>query len=77
MLKHSFDPHLPHRYVRYLRMSSDMQNERSPIQQADTIQATLVRCKVPWILVQDYTDSAVSGRLVYKRPAGIAGQPRS
>jgi DNA invertase Pin-like site-specific DNA recombinase len=49
-------------------MSSDQQNPRSPEQQGDTIHATLKRCGYPWVHVGDYTDAAISGRYVTKRP---------
>jgi DNA invertase Pin-like site-specific DNA recombinase len=68
MLKHNFDPARPHRYVCYRRVSSDQQNPRSPEQQGDTIEATRQRCGYPWVHVSDYTDVAISGRYVAKRP---------
>jgi site-specific DNA recombinase len=67
MLKNTFDPRRPHRYVRYGRMSTDRQNERSPEQQFDTIDATIRRSGHPWIHVGDYRDDGVSGRLERKR----------
>lgn len=63
-----FDPTRPLRFVRYGRMSTDMQNSRSPDQQFDTIDATLARTGYPWIHVRDYRDDGKSGRLVKQRP---------
>jgi DNA invertase Pin-like site-specific DNA recombinase len=67
MLRRSFDPRKPHRYVRYGRMSSDKQNPRSPEQQFDTIDQTLRRLGHPWVHVGDYRDDGVSGRYLTKR----------
>jgi DNA invertase Pin-like site-specific DNA recombinase len=68
MLKRTFNPGLPHRYVTYLRMSTDMQNPRSPQQQRDTIEMVRSRLGHPWVHVADYTDAGVSGRYLSKRP---------
>src|SRR5438552_722843 len=68
MLKNTFNPNLPLRYVRYGRMSSDQQNPRSPEQQYDTIEATKTRCGYPWQHVADYRDDAIKGAFVQKRP---------
>ena len=68
MLKRQFDPSRPHRYVRYGRVSTEMQNPRSPEQQFDTIDMTLRRLGYTWTHAVDYRDDAVSGRLVAKRP---------
>src|SRR5262245_55415542 len=67
MLRRSFDPTKPHRYVRYLRMSSDQQNPRSPQQQGDTIKQVINRQGSRWVHVADYIDSGISGRLLAKR----------
>ena len=67
MLHHSFDPRLPHRFVRYGRMSSDQQNARSPEQQFDTIAQLVGRHGHPWFHVGDYRDDGISGRYVRKR----------
>jgi site-specific DNA recombinase len=69
MLRRSFDPNRPHPYVCYLRMSGDDQNPRSPQQQRDTIAQVLRRRGHPWVHLADYTDAAISGRYVAKRPA--------
>jgi site-specific DNA recombinase len=68
MLKRTFDPRIPHPYVTYLRMSTDQQNPRSPKQQRDTIEMVRTRLGLPWVLVDDYTDAGISGRLIGKRP---------
>jgi site-specific DNA recombinase len=68
MLNRNFDPTKQHRYVRYGRMSTDFQNPRSPQQQFDTIERYLIQGGQPWVLVRDYRDDAVSGRLTKKRP---------
>src|SRR5436190_6993204 len=68
MLKNTFNPNLPLRYLRYGRMSSDQQNPRSPAQQFDTIEATKKRCGYPWRHVADYRDDAIKGAFVQKRP---------
>lgn len=67
MISQKFDPNKPYRYVRYGRMSSAGQNERSPDQQFDEIQRTLERLKYPWILCETIRDDAISGRYVAKR----------
>jgi len=63
-----YDPNRPYRYVRYGRMSTDRQNERSPDQQFAVIEQTLQRQGHPWVHVRDVRDSAISGRLINKRP---------
>jgi site-specific DNA recombinase len=67
MLKHRFNPLKSLLVVLYLRMSSDDQNPRSPQQQRDTIKATLQRMGYPWIIVNAYTDEAISGRYLRRR----------
>ena len=69
MISQKFDPNKPYRYVKYGRMSSDTQNERSPDQQFDEIQRTLDRLKYPWILSQIFRDDGISGRFIAKRPS--------
>ena len=69
MISQKFDPNKPYRYVRYGRMSSKEQNERSPDQQFDEIQRTLDRVKYPWILCHTYRDDGISGRYMAKRPS--------
>ena len=68
MIRTTFNPDLPHRYVRYARMSTDQQNERSPDQQFDTIARLVARQGRPWVHVRDYRDDGISGRYMKKRP---------
>jgi DNA invertase Pin-like site-specific DNA recombinase len=67
MLRRTFDPRRPHRFLRYARMSSDHQNARSPEQQFDTIQHLIDRHQHPWHHVRDYRDDGISGRYLRKR----------
>lgn len=67
MLKRNFDPKRSYRTVLYIRMSSKLQNERSPEQQIDEIKRRLKSCGFPWKIVKIYRDDAVSGRLLRKR----------
>ena len=67
MINQDFKPQLPHRYARYGRMSDPGQNERSPEQQFDTIDAVVRRLRYPWQHVADYRDDGISGRLFRKR----------
>jgi DNA invertase Pin-like site-specific DNA recombinase len=68
MLRRHFDPHRPHRYVCYGRMSSEMQNPHSPEQQFDNIEMTRRNLGYSWNHVKNYRDDAISGRYVGKRP---------
>ena len=68
MLTRNFEPHQPHTYVRYARMSTEMQNPRSPEQQFDNIDLVLRRAGYTWSHARDYRDDAISGRFVAKRP---------
>jgi DNA invertase Pin-like site-specific DNA recombinase len=68
MLKRNFEPHRSHTYVRYARMSTEMQNPRSPEQQYDNIDLVLRRAGYTWSHARDYRDDAISGRFVTKRP---------
>ncbi len=68
MLHRTFDPRKPFRVVLYLRVSTTMQNPRSPDQQRDTIEATIKRLGYPWVIVTVYVDAGISGRYVGKRP---------
>ena len=70
MLKRTFDPWLPHRYVVYARMSSDQQNPRSPEQQFETVGRLIERLGRPWVHVADYRDDGISGRLS-RQEAGV------
>ena len=54
--------------VRYLRMSGDQQNKRSPDQQNDVIDERLQRNNLPWITNQIYRDEAKTGRMLRNRP---------
>lgn len=67
MLKRNFDPKLPYRVVVYLRMSSDLQNKRSPEQQLDQIKTRLKAMGYPWIIVKIFRDDGKSGRYLRKR----------
>ena len=62
MIERKFDPSVPLSYVTYGRMSSDLQNKRSPDQQFATIQETIQRNGHPWRQLGSYRDDAVSGR---------------
>lgn len=66
---HLFDPKKEYKYVRYLRMSSHKQNDRSPDQQAHEIEHVRKRNKYPWVHIRDYRDDGVSGKLLRKRPS--------
>jgi site-specific DNA recombinase len=68
MLNRTFDARRPHAYVRYARMSTDIQNPRSPEQQYESIDLALRRAGHAWAHVRDYRDDAISGRYVGKRP---------
>ena len=67
MLRRTFDPRKPHRYLRYGRMSDPQQNARSPEQQFDTVDSVVKRLGHPWIHVRDYRDDGISGRYLKKR----------
>ena len=64
----SFDPREPHDYAVYLRMSSELQNERSPDAQKREIDSTVRRLGCPWREVAVYRDDAKSGRRIGNRP---------
>ena len=68
MLNTNLDWTKPYQYVRYGRMSSDMQNPRSPEQQFDTIAGVIRRAGYPWVHLTDYRDDGKSGRYMRKRP---------
>ena len=68
MLECKYDPNLPYRVAKYLRMSDRSQNPRSPDQQAATIDETIDRRGYPWKCVAVYRDDAITGRYVRKRP---------
>ena len=68
MLKNNFDPTTNYRAVAYLRMSSDMQNPRSPDQQLEEIQSRLKRRGYRWQIAKTYRDDGISGRYLRKRP---------
>jgi DNA invertase Pin-like site-specific DNA recombinase len=67
VLKGSYNPNLPYRYVCYGRMSGDLQNPRSPDQQFATIEEVRKRLAYPWVHLRDFRDDAISGRLLRKR----------
>jgi hypothetical protein len=75
MLRRHFDPHRPHRYVRYGRMSSDMQNPRFPEQQFANIEQIRRNVGYSWDHVKDYRDDAVSGRLC-RQASQVPGDAR-
>lgn len=68
MLRDSFDPSKSYGFLRYGRMSSDLQNPRSPDQQFDSIDQEKRRQGRPWVHLRDYRDDARSGRYMKKRP---------
>jgi DNA invertase Pin-like site-specific DNA recombinase len=68
MIQHKFDMSKPHRFVMYGRMSTDMQNPRSPDQQFEEIERLLKRTGHPWIACGRYRDDGVSGRKTKNRP---------
>jgi DNA invertase Pin-like site-specific DNA recombinase len=49
-------------------MSDDSQNDRSPQQQRDNIDERRRRLGRPWVIVRDYEDAGIKGRLTRKRP---------
>jgi site-specific DNA recombinase len=51
----------------YLRMSTDLQNPRSPAQQEETIRTAIKRAGYSWVVVATFTDAGVSGRFTAKR----------
>ena len=68
MLKrHAFDTTLFYRVVIYLRMSTDLQNRRSPQQQRDEIERRLKTLGYNWVIVKVFCDEAVSGKFQRKR----------
>jgi len=68
MIKHQFDPHLPHRAVNYFRMSTEFQNKRSPDQQEREIQIPIDRTGYNFNVVKSYRDEGISGRYLRSRP---------
>ena len=68
MLKRFFDPTLVYRVVVYLRMSSELQNKRSPQQQLNEIKRRLKALGYKWVIVKVYRDDAKSGRYLRNRP---------
>lgn len=69
MIEQRFDPNWAHEYVRYGRMSTKGQNERSPDQQFAEIDRILLRSCYPWRFQKEYRDDGISGRYQGKRPA--------
>lgn len=69
MLKRTFDPHQPHRFVDYTRMSDKKQNKLSPKQQSDVIERVIKRMGLPWKKVGSYRDLAQKGGYIQKRKA--------
>ena len=68
MIQIKFNPMLPLLWVFYGRMSSKLQNERSPEQQYETCTNEIKRREYPWRQVGSYIDRAKSGRFKRKRP---------
>lgn len=68
MLKNNFDPKQPLTFVSYCRMSTDLQNPRSPEQQEATIRETIKRMGYSWQCLKTYRDDGISGRFIKKRP---------
>ena len=68
MLKRFFDPTLVYQVVIYLRMSSELQNKRSPQQQLNEIKRRLKVLGYKWVIVKVYRDDAKSGRYLRNRP---------
>lgn len=68
MLKRTFDPHRPFQAVQYVRMSSDMQNPRSPEQQMQEMNRRISSLGYRWNVVKVYRDDGISGRYLRKRP---------
>lgn len=67
MIKTNFLRQAAKRALVYLRMSTESQNPRSPDQQFDNITTIIKREQLPWTIVGEYRDEAVSGRLMGKR----------
>lgn len=67
MLRRNFDISLPYRVALYLRMSTELQNKRSPEQQEAEIKKRLKALGYNWIIVAVYRDDAISGRYLRKR----------
>jgi DNA invertase Pin-like site-specific DNA recombinase len=69
MITSTFNPELPHAYLRYGRMSGEEQNPRSPDQQFDDIDRTKRKeGRDNWLHLTDFRDDAISGRYNRKRP---------
>jgi DNA invertase Pin-like site-specific DNA recombinase len=68
MLKRKiFDPNIAYRVALYLRMSSDLQNKRSPEQQQQEIERRLKALGYQWVVVEVFRDNAKTGRLLRNR----------
>lgn len=67
MLRDTFDPQKKNSIVIYARMSTEMQNSRSPDQQINTIKDLISRLNLPWEVVAVYRDQGKSGRYARKR----------
>lgn len=66
-LERRYDATLPYRFVKYGRMSDRHQNKRSPDQQFNTIDETIVRFGYPWMCIDTYRDDGISGQYLRKR----------
>jgi DNA invertase Pin-like site-specific DNA recombinase len=67
MINYDFAPERPYKHVRYGRMSSDAQNPRSPDQQFQVIDDTVVKQGYPWVHLRDYRDDGVTGKYLKRR----------
>lgn len=68
MIKQKLDLNAAINVVLYGRMSSEMQNEKSPDQQFSEIEGLIRKLGKPWNIVDRYRDEAISGKFVGKRP---------
>lgn len=69
MTTRTLDLSQPLPYAEYVRMSSAMQNPRSPEQQDMVIQTEITRQNRIWFRHKLYRDEGITGRLLMKRPA--------
>ncbi len=68
MIETKYEQGNPYQVVCYGRMSTDKQNVRSPDQQFASIKEKIALARLPWIIIKDYRDDGLSGRLVKTRP---------
>lgn len=72
MIKHEINFHSPLKFVMYARMSSEMQNQRSPDQQYDSILREIQSRGFPWSELARFRDDAMTGRTITGRPELMA-----